>query len=230
MAMLLANPAFGIILTIITFEVGLYIYKRTGLVFLHPMVVSISLIILFLLVTDIDYKNYKYGGDMISFFLGPATVILAVPLYKQLDALKKNAAPILAGIIVGSVSGVSSVILLGKLMQLDQHLIVSLLAKSVTNPIGVELTRQMGGNPSVTVIAIIITGILGAIIGPSVCKLCRIKNSIAVGIALGTASHAVGTSRAIEIGETEGAMGGLAIGLAGLTTVLVAPILMNLFL
>ncbi len=230
MTRLLANPAFGIILTILAFEIGLYVYKKTRLVFLHPMVVSISLVILFLLAFDINLDSYKNGGDIITFFLGPATVILAVPLYKQVEVLKKHAVPILIGIFMGSVTGVTSVILLGKLMKLDNILILSLLSKSITNPIGVELTRQLGGNPSVAVVAILITGILGAVIAPSICKLFRIKNSIAVGLAIGTASHAVGTSKAIEMGEVEGAMSGLAIGLAGLTTVLVAPLLFRLLM
>jgi predicted murein hydrolase (TIGR00659 family) len=227
---ILANPAFGILLTIITFQAGLYIYRRTGLVFLHPVVISLSLCIAFLLIFKIDYKYYKQGGDMISFFLGPATVILAVPLYKHLSALLKNIVPILIGVVVGSVTALVSVILLGQLLGLECDLIISLLAKSVTIPIGVEMTRQLGGNPSVIVIVIFATGLLGAVIGPSILKLCRIKNSIAVGIALGTASHAIGTSRAIEIGEVEGAMGGLAIGLAGLATVLAAPLIMHLLL
>lgn len=227
---ILANPAFGILMTIVTFQAGLYIYRRTGLVFLHPMLVSLCLCISFLVVFKIDYKYYKVGGDMISFFLGPATVILAVPLYKHLDALKKSIAPILIGVVVGSVVAIVSVILLGQLLELDRNLIVSLLAKSVTIPIGAELTRQLGGNPSVAVMAIFITGLLGAIIGPTILKLCRIKNRIAIGIALGTGSHAIGTSRAIEIGEVEGAMGGLAIGLAGLATVFAAPLIINLLL
>jgi len=225
---ILNTPAFGIILTIFAFEIGVYLNWRTGLVILHPMVVSISLIILFLLAFNIKLESYEKGGDLISLFLGPATVILAVPLYKHLEVLKKNAGPVLIGIVAGSVTGVGSVILLGRLLKLNDQIILSLVPKSITTPIGAELSRQLGGNPSITVAVIILTGILGAVCGPSICKLLRIKNRIAVGIAMGTASHAVGTSRAIELGEIEGAMSGLAIGLAGLTTILAAPLLLHL--
>jgi predicted murein hydrolase (TIGR00659 family) len=217
-------------LTIVAFETGLYLNRKTRLVILHPMVVAMGFIIIFLQVFDINLASYKKGGDLISFFLGPATVILAVPLYKQWNVFKQNALPIFVGIVVGAVTAVGSIIYLGKIFKLNEYIILSLIPKSVTNPIGVELSRQLGGNPSITVAVIILTGILGAVLGPSICRMFRIRNRIAVGIALGTASHAVGTSKAIELGETEGAMSGLAIGLAGLSTVLVAPLLVQLLL
>ena len=161
-------------------------------------------------------------------FLGPATVILAVPLYKQLLLLKKNFVPIIIGISVGSVVSVISVILLSTVFNLDKEIIISLIPKSVTTPIGVEISNSLGGITGITVMAVILTGITGAIIAPTVCKIFKINNPVARGIGIGTASHAVGTSKALEIGETEGAMSSLSIGIAGLITVVVAPICLDI--
>jgi len=224
------TPAFGIIVSIFAFEIGIYVYGKTRVMLLHPLVVGICLVILFLSIFNIEPKSYENGGNIIKLFIGPATVCLAVPLYKQLDILKKNAMPILVGVFLGSASGVVSVILLGKLFKLNHEILLSLVPKSITNPIGVELSRQLGGNISLTVAVIMVTGLLGPILTPWICKILGIKNKIALGIAIGTASHAVGTSKAIELGEIEGAMSGLAIGLAGLSTVLAAPILILLLM
>lgn len=163
------------------------------------------------------------------FFLGPATVILAVPLYRQRELLKANLAAILIGITAGCVAAVSSMIILTNIFNIEGAIAASLIPKSVTTPIGIEISRQIGGIPSITVGAITIAGISGAVIGPMVCNAFRIKDEVAVGIAIGTASHAVGTTKAMELGETQGAMSGLAIGVAGLTTVLIVPLLMQLF-
>jgi len=172
---------------------------------------------------------YNQGGDLLSFFLGPATVILAVPLYNRLELLKTNYKAILIGITTGTLTGIVSIIYLTKLFKLDVGVGLAMIPKSVTTPIGMEISKQIGGISSITVAAIILTGILGAVIGPFICNLFGIKNKVAVGIAIGTSSHAVGTSRAIELGETEGAMSGLAIGIAGLITVFLVPILLTIF-
>lgn len=225
MEQLLNSPILGIILSIFAFQIGLIIFRKTKFILLHPFITSVALIIFILLIFNIPIETYDIGGDMIIFFLGPATVVLAVPLYRQINVLKKNILPILVGVAAGSATGIVSVIIIGKILKLSPEIIISLVPKSVTNPIGVELCQQLGGNLSVTVCVIIITGVLGAIIGPLTCKIFRIKNPLAVGLAIGTSSHGIGTSRAIQLGETEGAMSGLAIGLAGLATVLLAPIL-----
>lgn len=227
---LLNTPLLGIVLSVFAFQIGLIIFRKTKLVFLHPFVTSVVLIIIILLTFNIPLESYEIGGNMITFFLGPATVVLAVPLYRQMDVLKKNILPILIGVTAGSATGIISVIIIGKMLRLSPVIILSLVPKSVTNPIGVELSQQLGGNLAVTVTAIVFTGILGAIIGPLTCKIFKIKNPLAVGLSIGTSSHAVGTSRAIELGETEGAMSGLSIGLAGLFTVLLAPILILLLM
>jgi predicted murein hydrolase (TIGR00659 family) len=217
------NLLFGIVLSLAAFEIGLWIFRKTRLAFFNPLLVSIFIVIAFLLSTGIDLEAYQQGGQFINMFLGPATVALAVPLYKRLDQLKRHALPILAGIFFGSAVSIISVVFFTMLFKLDQPVIMSLLPKSVTTPIGIELSRQMGGIVPVTVMAIVITGISGAVMGPSVIRMTRIRNKIAIGVALGTAAHAIGTTKALEMGETESAMSSLSIGLAGIITVLIAP-------
>jgi predicted murein hydrolase (TIGR00659 family) len=229
MSSLLSSPIFGVMLSAITFEIGIVLYNRTKSSLFNPLLISQILIIVILSAFNISYNDYNIGGQVISFFLVPSTVILAVPLYKKIKLLKSNAIPIIGGIIVGSISGIVSIILLSKLFKLDSILVFSLVPKSITTPIGMEVSKQIGGIPAVTVAAIVITGILGSIIAPYVCKIFKITDKIAVGIAIGTSSHAVGTAKALEIGEVEGAMSGLAIGIAGLVTVLLAAPIIRIF-
>ena len=226
---LIDAPLFGITISLLAFEFGSFIYKKTKVAVFNPLLISQLLIIMFLLKFKISLEAYNKGGQMIAFFLAPATVILAVPLYKKINVLKKNALPIIAGITVGSIVSMGSVILLSKLFNVDIAIKNSLVPKSVTVPIGVEISKQLGGIQSITVAAIVVTGILGSIIGPSICKLLRIKDKVAVGTAIGTASHAVGTTKAMELGDTEGAMSSLSIGVAGLVTVILAPLIVKLF-
>ena len=224
MSILANNLLFGIILSLLAFEAGLYIYKKSKIPLFNPLLIAITLVIGFLLIFNIDFDLYNAGAKFINMFLGPATVILAVPLYKQIELLKKHAPSILIGILFGSIIGIFSVIGLSYALGLNSQLIKSLLPKSVTTPIGIEISNQLEGIIPVTVLVIIVSGIIGAAIGPFLCKLFKITDSVAVGVALGTAAHAVGTSKALEIGETEGAMSGLSIGIAGLMTVFVAPL------
>jgi predicted murein hydrolase (TIGR00659 family) len=223
------TPLFGILLSLTAFQVGTLLYKKTRLSILNPLLVASVLVMVFLLYFGIDFETYNLGGDYISFFLGPATVVLAVPLYKKIRLLKSNALPILAGIIAGCIAGISSILTLSSLIGLDEIISKSLAPKSVTTPIGIEISKQIGGLPAITVAAIVITGITGAVLGPFICRCFRIKDKVAVGVAIGTASHALGTTRAIELGETEGAMSGLAIGIAGLVTVFLVPLLLYFF-
>lgn len=222
---LLNNALFGIMLSLFAFEVGCFVYKKTKIPVFNPLLISIAIIIGVLGLFHINFETYNKGGEFINMFLGPATVILAVPLYKQIFLLKKHAFPILVGIFVGCTVGIISIILLSHVFGLNEILIKSLAPKSVTTPIGAEISKQMQGIIPVTVVAIIISGIIGAIIGPSICKILKIKSKIAVGISLGTASHAIGTTKALELGEIEGAMSSLSIGIAGLMTVFLAPVI-----
>lgn len=225
----LSTPMFGILLSLVAFQTGSLLYKKTRSSIFNPLLVSFVLVILFLLYFRIDFETYNVGGDYISFFLGPSTVVLAVPLYKKIQLLKSDALPIIAGISAGCIAGISSILILSGLFGLDMVITSSLVPKSVTTPIGIEISKQIGGLPAITVSAIVVTGIIGAVLGPFICRFFRIKDSVAVGIAIGTASHALGTTRAIELGETEGAMSGLAIGIAGLITVFLAPVLIYVF-
>lgn len=230
MDILTNNVLFGLVLSLAAFEVGIFINKNTKIPILNPLLIAIVLIICFLLALNIDFNTYNKGGQFINMFLGPSTVVLAVPLYKQLELLKKNAKAILTGIFVGSLIGILSIIGISHLIGLEGTVIRSLVPKSVTTPIGIAISGQLGGITAITVLAIIITGIIGAIIGPTVCKLFKIKDKVAIGVAIGTASHAVGTSKALELGEVEGAMSSLSIGIAGIMTVIIAPNAYNLVL
>ena len=222
------NVLFGLVLSLAAFEIGIFINRNTRISILNPLLIAIVSVICFLFAFNIDFNTYNKGGQFINMFLGPSTVVLAVPLYKQLDLLKKNAKAILTGIFVGSTIGVFSIILISYLIGLDTSIIKSLAPKSVTTPIGISISSQLGGLVPITVLAIIVTGIIGAVFGPTVCNLFKIKDKVAIGVAIGTASHAVGTSKALELGEIEGAMSSLSIGIAGIMTVIIAPIAYNL--
>ena len=220
------SPLFGIFLTLVAFEAGVFISKKFKYSFLNPLLIGNILIVGFLLITGISLESYNVGGDYISVMLSPATVVLAVPLYRQISKLRQFWMPILVGIFAGSLTSIACVIAAGKLLGLGNTLMLSLLPKSVTIPMGSVISAQIGGIPSVTIIAITITGITGAVAAPAVCRFCRIKHKVAQGIAIGTASHALGTTRAMEMGEVQGAMSSLAIGIAGLFTAIVAPIIL----
>lgn len=228
MSILTNNIFFGIVISLLAFEGGLYLSRKTKLSLFNPLLIAILSVIAFLIVFNIDFEKYNNGAQFINMFLGPATVILAVPLYKQINLLKENFIPIFIGILIGSFVGIVSVVLLCFMFGLENVITISLLAKSVTTPIGIEITNQLGGLVPITVLAIVISGIVGAVVGPLICKLFKIRNEIAVGIAIGTASHALGTTKALELGETQGAMSSLSIGIAGLITVFLAPLCFNL--
>ena len=222
------SPLFGILLSLVGFEIGVTISKKFKYSFLNPLLIANILIVGFLLTTGISLESYNVGGDYISVMLSPATVVLAVPLYRQISKLKQFWKPILAGIFAGSLTSLACVIVVSKLIGLSETLMLSLLPKSITIPMGSVVSAQIGGIPPVTIIAITITGITGAVAAPAVCRFCRIKHKVAQGIAIGTASHALGTTRAMEMGEVQGAMSSLSIGVAGLFTAIVAPVIISL--
>ncbi len=220
-----ATPIFSLLISILAYEIGIFINKKTKIAFLNPLMIAIVLVICTLLALNIPLEDYKNGGDFISMFLTPATVILAVPLYKNINSLKKDYIAILGGVFIGSITAILSVWGLAKGFGLSKELLASLIPKSITTPLGIELSEQIEGIPSVTVAAIVITGIVGAVFAQWVLKIFKITDKTAKGLAIGTSAHALGTTKAVEMGETEGAMSGLAIGLAGLITVIVATIL-----
>lgn len=223
----LKTPIFGIVITIAFFYMGVYLQNKTKNAIFNPLLIAIVCIILFLKVSKIPYEDYKIGADAINFFLGPVTIILAVPLYKQFDLLKKYMIEILVGISCGVIASLISVKIIGSFTKSSIEIINSIIPKSITSPMGISLAGTINGIESITVVAIILTGIIGAIISPIVFKIGKIKHPIAKGIALGTSAHAMGTSKALEMGEVEGAMSGLAIGISGLITVIIIPIIVN---
>ena len=223
----LNTPIFGIVLTVLFFNIAVYIQKKTKNPAFNPLLISILGIIVCLNIFKIPYENYKIGGNAINYFLGPITIVLAVPLYRQFELLKKYKLEILIGISCGVIVSFISIILIGKLFNTSTEIINSLIPKSITSPMGISLANTINGIQAVTVVCIILTGILGAIIAPTVFKLGKITNPIAKGVALGTSAHALGTSKAIELGEVEGAMSGLSIGISGLITVIIVPILIK---
>jgi len=225
----LNTPFFGIVLTIVAYEIGVACSRKFKLAICNPMMIAAILIVGFLLITGIELETYNLGGDYISIFLGPATAVLAVPLYKQFDKLKANLIPILIGILVGCFTSFAVVTLSANLFHLEDVLHLSLLPKSITIPMGVELSKSIGGIPAITIASIVITGITGGVVAPIICKVCKIKHPVAQGIAVGTASHAVGTAKALEMGEVQGAMSSLAIGVTGVLTSIITPILLHLF-
>ena len=225
MSELWASPYFGIALSILAFWAGEKLQKKLKSPLCNPLLFAILVIVVILLVFDIPYDSYNAGGAVINMFLAPATACLAVSIYTKIQILKENALPILVGCTVGSLTSMGSVYLLCKLFGLDAAMTASLLPKSITTPIAVEVCQTHGGIVPVTVIAVIFTGILGSIFAPFLIRIFRVKNPITAGLAIGACSHAVGTSKALELGETEGAMSGLAIGVCGIITVIISMLL-----
>ena len=214
----------GAALTMIAFFTGSLIKDKFKSQLFNPILIAMIIIISFLTVTGIDYDTYNSGAKYISWFLTPATVSLAIPLYRQIEQLKNNIFAILAGIFSGVVASAAGILLLALVFGLSHPEYVTLLPKSVTSAIGMGVADELGGISSITVPVIIITGIFGNIIASAVLDFFRITNPVAKGLAIGTAAHGTGTTRAIELGEVEGAMSGLSIAVAGLMTVVVAQV------
>ena len=227
---ILRNAAyFGVTISLAGYAVGLWLKKKINKPFANPLLISILLVMGALVVLKIDYDVYNESAKYLSYLLTPATVCLAIPLYQQLELLKKHFKAVIGGLTAGVASSLFSVWGLSFLFRLTHEQYVSLLPKSITTAIGMGVSQELGGIVTLTVASIILTGVLGAVIGEAVCKLFRIKNRVAVGLAFGSAAHAVGTSRALEIGEIEGAMSSLAIAVSGLITVTVASFFVGLY-
>lgn len=215
---------FGAVLSLAAYEIGLLMKRKFKLAILNPLLIGTICVMGFLLIFRIDYKEYNEGAKYISYLLTPATVCLAVPLYEQLALLKKNFMAVAVGIISGVLASLISVLALAKLFNLSHQQYVTLLPKSITTAIGMGVSEELGGLVTITVAVIVITGILGNVIAEFICKIFKIHEPIAKGLALGTASHAIGTAKAMEMGQIEGAMSSLAIAVAGLLTVIGASV------
>ena len=222
---LLENSLYaGMFISLASYAVGMWLRKKTGLSFLNPLLVSIVLVILFLSLTGLSYQSYARGAESISFLLTPATICLAVPLYQQINLLKKHWKAVVAGIVSGVVSSLVCILLLALLFRFDHKTYVTFLPKSITTAIGMGVADELGGYVSLAVVVIIITGVIGNVLAEAVLKLFRIEDPIAKGIAIGSSSHAVGTAKAMEIGAVEGAMSSLSIVVCGLLTVIGASL------
>lgn len=218
---------FGVFITIGAYQLGRLIQNKWKLSILNPLLIATVLIIAVLFIFKIDYSVYETGSRYISIFLTPVTVCLALPLYRQIKVLMKNVWAVLVGILSGCVAHIIVLFGLAILFQLDKTLLYSLLPKSITTPIAIGISSEIGGIQVITIVAVVIAGITGAAIGPAILKLFGIKDPIAQGLGLGAASHAVGTSKAMELGEIQGAMSSLAIVVNGIMTVILVPVLMR---
>ena len=216
------SPFFGITLTVVTYWLGMKIQKKVNFVLCNGLIIAVLLLVGVLVMLDIPYEDYYQGGSVINMFMGPATACMAVTVYAKIDLLRKNWLPVLAGCLAGVVASVGSVLAMCRLFGLDAAMTASLLPKSVTTPIATAVAEAHGGIVSITVAAVIFTGILGNLAAPYLIRLFRVKDPLAVGLGIGACSHAMGTAKALELGDTEGAMSGLAIGMCGIITAVAA--------
>ena len=218
---------FGVLLSLSAYAVGMWLKKKTGWALMNPLLIAIILVIAVLSLLGISYEDYARGADIISYLLTPATVCLAVPLYQQFELLKKHWKAVIAGIASGVLSSLCSILAFALIFGFDHTAYATFLPKSITTAIGIGVSEELGGYVAVTVVSIIITGVLGNIFAEQFLKLMHIEEPIAKGIAVGTASHAVGTAKAMEMGEIEGAMSSLSIVVSGILTVIGASIFAN---
>ncbi|MGI5900987.1 MAG: LrgB family protein [Desulfitobacteriia bacterium] len=218
---------FGAFISLAAYLVGMRLEKRFKLAVFNPLLIAIIIIIALLGVLKIDYQAYYKGAKYISYLLTPATVCLAIPLYQELEVLRNNWKAIITGIVAGVISSLGGILVLSYLFGLSHQQYVTLLPKSITTAIGIGVSQELGGIVTITVAVIIVTGILGNMLAEITCKIFRITEPIAKGIAIGTSSHVIGTVKAMEMGEVEGAMSSLAITVAGLITVIGASMFAN---
>ena len=211
---------FGAAVSLVAYEIGLLLKKKFKLAIFNPLLIAILCVMAVLMILDVDYSTYNEGGQYISYLLTPATICLAVPLYQQVELLKKNYRAVLIGILSGVLASLCSVLLLALVFHFDHAAYVTFLPKSITTAIGIGVSEELGGHVSVTVVVIIITGVIGNIFAEKFLKLLCIKEPIAKGIAIGCSAHALGTAKAMEMGTIEGAMSSLSIVVCGVMTVI----------
>ncbi len=223
-----SNPLFGIVISVVSFKIGMMINEKTKTAAANPLLISYVLIISFLIAFDIPLSWYNKGGDIINMFLSPATAVLALTIYRQRELIKSNFLPIFAGTLAGSAASLLSVYLLCRLFTLDSVITASILPKSITTPMALAVSSSLGGIQAVTVLCVIITGVAGNILAPILVKLFRTEDPVVQGVAIGTCSHAIGTSRAVTMGEIQGAVSSVALTFTGVITVVFSLFLGNL--
>lgn len=222
------TPLMHLTLTLVAYQIGNWIYKKTNLnPLFNPVLIAMIIIVPILLFSKTNYSEYFQGAQFVHFLLGPATVALAIPLYQQFEKVKKSATAISISIFTGSLTAMLSALLIGKMLNASNTTLISLAPKSTTTPIAMGITEQLGGLPSLTAILVIVTGIFGAMVGPLILNFLGIKNKKARGLAIGTASHGIGTARAYQINKTAGTFAGLAMGINALATALLLPLIWN---
>lgn len=225
MTSLLNSEIFILTLVIGVYLLAVWLYRKTRLTLLNPLLVSIPVLVAIIHVLDIPYESFEKGSRIITFMLGPTVVVLGYLLYEQVAHLRENALSIITSVFVGCVTGILSVIFIARYFGADHALIVSLEPKSVTTPIAMSIAEKSGGIPSIAAVVVIVVGIFGGIVGPFVLERLGINSKIARGLALGSAAHGLGTARAMELGTIEGAISGLAIGVMGIMTAILVPII-----
>ena len=218
---------FGVMISVAAYEVGVLLKKKFKLGIFNPLLISIVVSIVVLVVGKVDYYTYNEGAKYLSWLLTPATVCLAVPLYEQWGLLLKNFKAVMLGLVAGTITSLTTVLVLALICGLSHEEYVTLLPKSITTAIGMGVSEELGGYVTITVAVIIITGVLGNIFGELICKIFKIDEPISKGLAFGASSHAIGTAKALEIGEVEGAMSSLAIAVSGILTVALSSLYAN---
>ncbi len=217
------TPLFGLFLTIAVYLAAMRLYARFQWV--HPLITTSGIIIFFLELSKIPYESYKLGGDLLSFLLGPATVALAVPLYKHYAAMRRQVPIILAGVIAGCLAGIVSAAGIVILLSGSRELMLTMIPKTVTTPIAIEIVQTLGGVPELGAVLTVLTGLVGSVIGPKLMAVCGIRGDIALGVAMGTSSHGIGTARLIHESSIQASVSGFAMGLAGISlSILVIPL------
>ncbi|MFC2470188.1 MAG: LrgB family protein [Lachnoanaerobaculum gingivalis] len=223
MSTFLSNSIFfGVLLCLLSYQAGVFLRQKTKIAAFNPLLISIIIVIFVLVMFNIKFEDFYKGSKYISFLLTPATVALAIPLYSKLALLKSNFKAIMSGLIAGVLTSLISIFVMSLLFGLSHENYVSMLPKSITTAIGIGVSEELGGISTITTAVIIVTGVFGNVSADIVYKVFNIKNPIAKGIGLGSSAHAIGTSKALEMGETEGAMSSLSIAVAGIITVIFA--------
>jgi predicted murein hydrolase (TIGR00659 family) len=221
---ILSSPLFGITLSIVAFKIGLWISQKVKNPIANPLIIAMIIVVATLKVFDIPHEYFEEGASFILMFLAPVTAVLALTIYRQRAVLMASFFPVVIGTLVGSIAAMGSVLVLSRLLGLNEAIIASLLPKSVTTAVAIALSEQMGGLPALTIASTVITGLGGNILAPFMIKAFRVKDPVAQGVAIGCCSHALGTTKAMEIGEVQGAMSSISISLSVIWTVLLVPL------
>lgn len=226
--MLAGSAFFGVLISLGLYRLGMLLKKRLRLAIVNPLIIAIGGTIACLVLTGIEYEDYAAAAKPLSFLLTPATVCLAIPLYRQLALMKRYWKAVVGGIAIGVVTSLGCILLLALAFGLDDSQYATLLPKSITTAIGMGVSAELGGIETITVAVIVLTGIAGNLLAEPVCRVFRIVDPVAQGVAIGTSAHAIGTAKALEMDQVTGAMSGLAIAVAGVMTVVLAPVFAGL--